>query len=150
MDDQLYPDNVRVILVTWVVELHDRAQELLDGLTEAERVRITGAMLVLQQKGPTLGRPLVGLLEGSRHKNMKELRVQCVDKLFRILFAFDRNRRAILLIGGDKLAYGVEQFYIDFIPIADDLFDAHIEKTNAAATSAKKAVVKKTKGKKRP
>lgn len=136
--------------MTWAVELLEQAQAFFDELTEDEQTRVAGAMRMLQEHGPNLGRPHVDSLKGSRHKNLKELRVQCGDKQFRILFAFDPKRSAVLLLGGDKLAHGVDRFYVDLIPIAEDLFDAHLERAAAAATPVKKTAVKKTRGRKTP
>ncbi len=55
---------------------------------------------------------------------MKELRIQNKKRLYRILFIFDPERKAVLLIGGDKC--GDKRFYEKIIPIADDLFDEYI------------------------
>jgi len=90
-------------------------------LSVAEQQGIDAAVRVLEQRGPRLGRPLVDSITGSRHPNMKELRVQTT----RILFAFDPTRSAILLIGGDKRDQW-QQFYARMIPLADDLFDEHL------------------------
>lgn len=57
---------------------------------------------------------------------MKELRIQNRRRLFRILFAFDPDRKAILLVGGDKR--GDKRFYEKMIPLADTLFDKHLDK----------------------
>jgi len=76
--------------------------------------------------GPSLGRPHVDVINDSKHKNMKELRIQNKQRLFRILFAFDPDRKAILLIGGDKR--GDKRFYERMIPLADALFDEHLAK----------------------
>lgn len=90
----------------------------------------TGALLVgvklLRQMGPLLGRPHADTVHGSRHSNMKELRTQHRGRPFRTLFAFDPRRRAILLIGGDKT--GDDRFYERMIPLADRLFDEHLER----------------------
>jgi hypothetical protein len=64
-------------------------------------------------------------INGSRHDHMRELRVQSGGSPLRIFYAFDPRRAAILLIGGDKT--GKERFYEEFIPIADRLYDEHIE-----------------------
>ena len=64
-------------------------------------------------------------LAGSRHANMKELRTQHRGRPLRTLFAFDSRRCAILLIGGDKT--GDKRFYERMIPIADQLFDEHLQ-----------------------
>jgi len=64
---------------------------------------LLAAIRVLQDVGPRLGRPLVDTVKGSRHSNMKELRPGSTGRTeIRVLFAFDRERRAILLVGGDK------------------------------------------------
>jgi hypothetical protein len=83
---------------------------------------IDAAVSVLEERGPGLGRPLVDTVEGSRHANMKELRVGTI----RILFAFDPRRAAILLVGGDKRDRW-QEFYAQMIPFADDLFDEHLK-----------------------
>lgn len=71
-----------------------------------------------------LGRPLVDTIASSRHANMKELRPLATD--IRILFAFDPRRMAILLLGGDKSGQW-ERWYKVNVPIADALYDEHIE-----------------------
>ena len=80
---------------------------------------------VLSQFGPTLGRPNVDTLEGSRFKNMKELRFQ-QDGIWRFAFAFDTQRNAIVLCGGDKEDKNSKQFYRTLIETADRRFTAHV------------------------
>jgi len=63
-------------------------------------------------------------INGSRHSHMRELRVQVQGRPFRILYAFDPKRVAILLVGGDKT--GNDRWYEVNIPIADRLYDAHL------------------------
>jgi hypothetical protein len=63
---------------------------------------IATALVPLQERGPSLGRPLVDTLKGTPLRNLKELRVDTGGRAYRILFAFDPLRRAILLVGGDK------------------------------------------------
>jgi len=58
--------------------------------------------ILLRDYGPILGRPTVDTLKGSRHANMKELRFDWEGEIWRVAFAFDPKRRAILLVGGDK------------------------------------------------
>jgi hypothetical protein len=87
-----------------------------DGAAEHRRCRARA-----RTTGPGLGHPLVDTVEGSRHANMKELRVNTT----RVLFAFDPARNAILLIGGDKRDRW-QQFYVEMIPLADRLFDEHL------------------------
>ena len=86
-----------------------------------DQERLTAAVELLEKLGPSLGRPLVDTLKGSRHSNMKELRPGTV----RVLFAFDPRRTAILLLGGDKSGQW-KDWYVEAIPEADRLFDDHL------------------------
>ena len=107
-------------LAKWITALDDDAREA-----------ILKNLIILKEIGPNLGRTYVDTIKQSRHKNMKELRTQNKMRLFRIFFVFDLDRKAILLIGGDKR--GDKRFYEKMIPIADDLYDDHIKsrrKTN--------------------
>jgi hypothetical protein len=81
---------------------------------------------MLQQFGPQMGRPRVDTLKGSRHANMKELRFSAADGEWRIAFAFDIKRKAILLVAGDKSGISQKQFYRELIRKADNRFDAHL------------------------
>jgi len=127
--------------VGWRVDLTEQVKAFVQGLDEDDKVRVAAAMKMLAEQGPDLGRPLVDVIKTSRHKNMKELRISSGQKKFRVLFAFDEERHAILLVGGDKIAYGVQKFYEDMIPVADQLFDDHI-----AAARAKTKQLVPTKG----
>jgi hypothetical protein len=80
---------------------------------------------LLRNLGPQLGRPQVDTLKGSKHSNMKELRFSADDGVWRIAFAFDVKRRAILLVGGDKSGVSQDKFYRNLIEIADRRFDQH-------------------------
>jgi hypothetical protein len=80
---------------------------------------------VLEEFGPKLGRPRVDTLEGSTFSNMKELRIQYKGEPWRILFAFDPQRQAILLVGGNKT--GNKRWYKENIPIADKRYTEYLE-----------------------
>ena len=110
----------------WNIDRTDEIAGWIKGLDDDAKEMILKALFVLKEIGPSLGRPHVDSVKESRHQNMKELRVQSKKKLFRIFFAFDPNRNAILLIGGDKR--GDKRFYQKMIPIADDLYDSYLEK----------------------
>jgi hypothetical protein len=112
--------------VTWVIELTRQVEDwLLKDLDVAGRSKIVPAIDELERQGPTLGRPLVDRIKGSRHHNMKEMR--SIGGNIRVLFAFDPERNAILLIGGDKTG-DWKSWYGENIPIADKLYDDHLEK----------------------
>lgn len=81
---------------------------------------------LLQEFGPNLGRPAVDTLKGSRHANMKELRFAWEKAVWRIAFAFDPRRGAILLAGGDKGGVKERRFYKRLVATADRRFDEHL------------------------
>ncbi|WP_200832267.1 type II toxin-antitoxin system RelE/ParE family toxin [Cognatazoarcus halotolerans] len=92
---------------------------------------------LLVEFGPNLGRPTVDTLKGSRHANMKELRFAWQGGVWRVAFAFDPQRQAILLVGGDKGGADQRRFYRRLIAVADDRYDDHLASLNA--TGAKEA-----------
>lgn len=95
-------------------------------LDDGSRGQVFAAIEMLREHGPQLGRPLVDTVTASRHRNMKELRPGSSGRSeLRILFAFDPERRAILLVAGDK-AGNWARWYKHHIPLADDLFDDHL------------------------
>lgn len=109
----------------WDIELTDQVERwLLHDLNDEARRQIIPAIDKLEEIGPTLGRPLVDRVKTSRHHNMKELR--STGGNVRVLFAFDPERKAILLIAGDKTGQWTN-WYAKNIPIADDLYDQHLE-----------------------
>lgn len=92
----------------------------------ATRVQIVAALRMLSESGPSLGRPLVDTIHGSRHRNMKELRTPSTGSSeLRILFAFDPHRTAVLLTAGDKRG-AWNRWYEKNVPIADSRFDVHL------------------------
>lgn len=110
--------------MAWEVEYTNEFHKWWLTLDEHAQDAIIAAVDFLEQDGPALGRPLVDTIQGSRHSNMKELRPPRDN--IRILFAFDPRRMAILLIGGDKTDRWHE-WYEEMIPIADELYDDHLE-----------------------
>lgn len=110
--------------MVWDVEYTDEFGAWWETLTEREQDAITATVAFLEEQGPALGRPLVDSTRHSRHPNKKELRPPGGN--MRILFAFDPRRTAILLIGGDK-AGRWQQWYDEIIPVADDLYDEHLQ-----------------------
>jgi hypothetical protein len=109
----------------WEVEYTDEFGAWWDTLDEGEQESLAASVEVLRRVGPNLGRPHADTVIGSRHSNMKELRTQHQGRPLRTLFAFDPRRSAILLIGGDKT--GDNRFYERMVPLADQLFDEHLE-----------------------
>lgn len=111
--------------MAWDVEYTDEFADWWNSLTEAEQEDVDAYVQRLEARGPNLPYPYSSGINGSRYNHMRELRVQSHGDPFRVFYAFDPKRSAILLIGGNKT--GNDRFYEDMIPIADDLYDQHIE-----------------------
>ena len=112
--------------MSWAVEIGDEFEPEFDALHEDLQTEILALSRLLQQFGPQLGRPRVDTLNGSRHTNMKELRFSAAGGEWRVAFAFDPKRRAILLVAGDKSGGSEKHFYRELIRKADDRFDVHL------------------------
>lgn len=108
----------------WDIEATDRFVEWYRSLGDDDAESVTAAVNKLEEQGPTLRRPFVDTIKGSRHANMKELRP--LGGNLRILFVFDPRRSAILLLGGDKTNRW-RDWYDKMIPVADALYDEHLE-----------------------
>ena len=109
----------------WEIEYTDEFGAWWDSLTESEQEDVAAAVELLEQKGPQLPYPFSSGISGSKHDHMRELRIQHAGRPYRTLYAFDPRRMAILLIGGDKT--GNKRWYEEHIPIADRLYDEHIQ-----------------------
>ena len=107
--------------------------ELL-ALPTAVRIELLAQVRVIERFGPTTGRPRVDTLKGSKHVNMKELRFDANGGVWRVAFAFDPERRAILLVSGDKSGTSERAFYQRLIAAADRRFDAHLERMTGSKT----------------
>ncbi len=110
----------------WTVLLHDDFDDELGTLPENLQDEVIAHASLLAQFGPNLGRPTVDTLKSSRHSNMKELRFDWNGGVWRVAFAFDPKRQAILLVGGDKGGADQRHFYKQLIRVADDRYDAHL------------------------
>ena len=110
----------------WAVEIADEFKSEFDALDQDVRIEVLALARVLQEFGPQLGRPRVDTLNGSRHANMKELRFSAAGGEWRVAFAFDPRRKAILLVAGDKSGGSEKRFYRELIRRADERFDAHL------------------------
>ncbi len=106
----------------WEVEFTAEAGRWYTALDGEAKIRTDAALRRLQRGGPTLGRPTVDSIQGSRHHNMKELRV--VGLNLRALFVFDPRQRAVVLVGGDKTAD--KRWYRRNVRRAEQLLDRHL------------------------
>jgi len=108
----------------WDVEYTDQFEYWWDGLDVSEQEDVAAVVMLLGKFGPQLPFPYSSAISGSRHGHMRELRIQHKGEPYRVLYAFDPRRSAILLIGGNKT--GKDRWYDETIPAADNLYDEHL------------------------
>ena len=108
----------------WEIEVTDEFTRWWDSLGEAERESVEARVELLEERGVNLGHPHSSGIAASRHSHMRELRIQHEGRPYRVLYAFDPRRTAILLLGGDKT--GDDRWYDVHVPMADRLYDEYI------------------------
>jgi len=108
----------------WEVEYTHEFEDWWETLAEDEHVDIAACVGLLEECGPSLRHPYSSGINGSRYAHIRELRIQHAGQPYRVLYAFDPRRTAILLIGGNKT--GNDRWYEEYIPIADSLYGQHI------------------------
>jgi hypothetical protein len=111
----------------WQVKFHPIFETEFDELSQEVQDELLAKVVILSKLGPELGRPTVDQLKGSRYSNLKELRFQADDGVWRVAFAFDIERQAILLVAGDKSGISQKKFYKALIRKADERFDQHLQ-----------------------
>lgn len=111
--------------MNWNVEYTDEFGHWWTQLCDKSQNNVIAGVELLEELGPNLRYPHSSGINGSRHEHMRELRIQCGAGPIRIFYAFDPIRHAILLIGGNKR--GKKRFYQAYIPIADRLYDEHLQ-----------------------
>ena len=122
----------------WTVITTDELDRWFESdLSEEEREEVVAVVNLLKLFGPMLKRPHADTLKGSKYANMKELRSKTSRSELRVAFAFDPDRQAVLLTGGDKSGIGQKAFYAQLIDRADRVFAAHLAKVSAARKKGK-------------
>lgn len=116
--------------MTWEVEYTDEFGDWWEPLSAEEQESIDASVRLLEEQGPRLPFPHSSGINQSKHGHMRELRIQHQGRPYRVLYAFDPRRAAILLIGGDKT--GDDRWYDTHVPIADQLYDDHLEEIGKA------------------
>ena len=119
----------------WIVDFHKEFERAFWELDEAVQEALLAHAHLLEAFGPQLGRPRVDTLKGSAYANMKELRFDAAGGVWRVAFAFDPDRKAILLVAGDKSGTGEKRFYKELIAKAEGRFGRHLESLKARGTT---------------
>jgi hypothetical protein len=108
----------------WEVEYTDEFGDWWETLKEEEQIDVDSYVRLLEQYGPNLKFPYSSGIERAKYTHLRELRIQHSGKPYRVLYAFDPRRTAILLIGGNKT--GKDRWYDKYVPIADNLYKQHL------------------------
>jgi hypothetical protein len=112
--------------MVWTVDLHPAFKSEFLELPQSVKLELAAMIELLEEFGPQLKRPYADTLKGSRHANMKELRFKADNGVWRVAYAFDPARQAILLVAGDKSGTSEKRFYRVLIKKADERFDEHL------------------------
>lgn len=112
--------------MSWSVDFHPAFAEEHAELPDAVQDELAAMAKLLKAAGPQLKRPRSDTLNGSGHANMKELRFDAADGVWRVAYAFDPERKAILLVAGDKSGVSSGRFYKRLIAKADARFNQHL------------------------
>jgi hypothetical protein len=113
-------------MMKWRIEFCNEFVPEFEVMAEVVQDELLAQLSVLERFGPALGRPHVDTLNDSKHANMKELRFSAGRGVWRIAFAFDPDRKAMVLVGGDKSGGSEKRFYRMLIKRADERFDRHL------------------------
>jgi hypothetical protein len=111
--------------MSWDVEHTATFEVWWQELQAGEQESVAASVKLLRTLGPLLGFPHSSNIKGSRRGNLRELRIQHKGFPIRVLYAFDPRRTALLLLGGNKK--GNERWYRIFVPLAERLYDEHLE-----------------------
>jgi hypothetical protein len=112
--------------MTWTIIFSPEFETEFDELSVAVQDELLAQAMVIEKFGPSAKRPRVDTLKGSKFANMKELRFDADDGVWRVAFAFDSQRKAVLLVAGDKSGGSEQRFYKRLIAIADQRFQSHL------------------------
>jgi len=118
----------------WSVEFHDSFDPEFDVLDQKVREVLLMHLVTLRERGSQLGRPLVDTLNGSTYPNMKEMRFRVGRQVWRTAFAFDPERKGIILVAANKQGKDQKKFYAQLIKTADIRYSAHLETLNKKGT----------------
>jgi hypothetical protein len=142
--------------VSWQIIFSPEFEPEFRGLGREIRIELLAQAKLLEKVGHELGRPRVDTLKGSKYANMKELRFDAGDGVWRVAFAFDPEQKAILLVAGDKSGVKEDRFYKQLLRKADQRYGQHLaqlkegQRNDDAKRNDGKPASKGPRGRKRP
>ena len=110
--------------VEWEIELTEECEEWYLSLSDAEAESVAFVVDLLASRGPQLKMPYSSQIKGTQFGQLRELRIQHEGRPYRILYAFDPRRTALLLVGGDKTGDG--RWYERMVMRAESLLAEHL------------------------
>ncbi len=113
----------------WLVLFHEDFEPEFNALAEDVQDELLAHAVLLQTFGPALGGPWVDTLKGAHHANLKELRFRAAGGVWRVAFAFDPHRRAVILLCRNKSGGSEKRFYRELIRNADKRFNDYLART---------------------
>jgi hypothetical protein len=116
------------LIVSWNAYFHPKFKAEFDQLSKIVQDELLASLIPLRSYGPGLGRPEVDTLKGSKYANMKELRFRAGGGVWRVAFAFDPKRAAMLLAAGNKAGTSEKTFCKRLIKKADERYKEHLER----------------------
>src|SRR5512146_1819246 len=122
--------------MAYEVEVSDEFKAWYEPLSEPEQNSVERVVLMLMEAGPALGFPYSSGVGKSKFGHIRELRIQHEGRPYRVLYAFDPSRSALLLIGGDKT--GDDRWYEKMVPKADAIYEEHLKVITEEQSKARK------------
>ncbi len=133
----------------WTVAFHPEFEPEFDALPEEVQDEFYAEASFLELMGPATGRPHVDKLQGSDYPNMKELRFEAMNDEWRVAFAFDPKRIAVMLVAGGKTGISKKRFYKALIDKADERYGRHLKELKAEEKAEQAKTLEAAKGKKK-
>lgn len=123
--------------MTWEVAFGDEFDEEFEALPQAVQDELLASASCSARSVRNWGARMPDTLNDSSFANMKEIRFDAADGAWRVAFAFDPNRKAILLVAGDKSGGSEKRFYKGLIAKADKRYQGHLDRIAAAKKEKK-------------
>ncbi len=112
--------------MSWVVQFYKKFEKEFYVLGTDIQDELLAHTKLLEHFGPSLGRPHVDTLNGSKYSKMKELRFKTSTGVWRVAFAYDPHRNAISLVAGNKAGIKSKRFYKTLLNKADTRLTEHL------------------------